>query len=202
MNPLVIVAAPIILGFLAGLRDGHDGGIAAIAVTAANRWSGVKEDSPQGKAMIAQYWREGGRSEPNFSAPWSGVFISWAANKADSGSLLHTAAHSAYVRAGMGAQVKVDPSKYSALPGKTPVKVGDIIVKFRGDAPRDPARLLTGEQVDSHGDIVVSVKDGKAIGIGGNKKDDVSSQEYNLNASGAIAGRYGVFAVMRLGANL
>lgn len=163
------------------------------------RWTGLTETTPQGEALVREYWAGAGQSYPGISEPWSAVFVSDMANKGDPGSLKPAQSHFAY--ASQAYQDRGKAGRYGAYrPEELAVKAGDIVIRSRsGSAARFEDLAHAGSYKPSHGDILAVVGPRSATGIGGNVNNRVDTKAIPLTASGHVDTSADplVFAVLR-----
>jgi len=164
--------------------------------SAASAWStfhpkgkAIKEKDPSVYGIINSYWKTGGRHKKDWKTDqhWSAAFISTMVMQAGYKDFKFSAAHSDYVRQAVKNRKNNTGSYKGYKPEEMAVKVGDIIV-----AP-DPIKSKhvtydTDEYYASHGDIVVSIDDGKVTTIGGNVSDTVGKQTFALDEDGKLKG--------------
>jgi hypothetical protein len=153
-------------------------------------WNGLTENSPKAQVLLRKYWQATNQEYPGPNVAWSAAFIVYLANKAHPGSLARTASHMLYA-----GEAKKAKKGYVATPPTTPLRVGDIVVQNREGGTATFDSVGQGH-VDSHGDIVMSVRDGVAQLLGGNVDNRIRLRSFPLSKSGALAVP-GVITVLR-----
>ena len=181
---------------------------ASIAVEEWRRWGNgtIKESDPKIRPVLEDYWRSATGSVPSAAnwwsnVAWSAVFISWVMRKAGAGTnFRYSSAHIEYVAAAKRNRLanSSNPFKAYRLAEMAP-RVGDIVCLERSSSGVNYDNVDDGQFRSSHCDIVVEVKTGKLITIGGNLSDSIGRKEVAINAGGIITAR-GYYAVLAVGA--
>lgn len=145
--------------------------------------------------------------------PWSAAFISWVAQQALGSDFPRAGGHAEYANSIVRLS-KLNGSKWQVLnPATTPIKFGDIIISNRCnfDSNNNPTSPYGKNKFNSpsynaptHGDIITSIQDSNAIGVGGNLTDKVKTQSYPISngkvtklATNATLGENGAFVILR-----
>jgi hypothetical protein len=163
------------------------------ALQEKSRWEDLSENDREAAPLLDKYWASVGTRQPP-SVAWSAAFISYVMAQTQPDFPV-SSTHIGYARGAYKNRGK--SGLYTALPASTPVKAGDIVIKTReGDvATFDDVKRETGFK-KAHGDILVSVRNGEAIGVGGNVGNRVNAVPIALNTDGTLKDpKY--FAVLR-----
>lgn len=155
-------------------------------------WSGRKETDPSTAGLLSKYWAAVGLPLQPSGTPWSAAFISYVG----AGALQASANHVGYARAALKERRARKAGRYWAYqPSELArLRVGDILVRGRGQPVSwQDIETDTGHK-DSHGDLVTGVGDAVVV-IGGNVSNSVTQRFYDSEE----AAREGVFAVLRKG---
>lgn len=157
-------------------------------------WAGgLKEDNAAGIEMIKRYWTQGARlNYPGYMTPWSAAFISYVANLSNPGSLPPAGSHMEYATKALRGEGSF---RVYRSPGFK-VRPGDLILRSRANSGATFDMIGKG-YIETHVDVVTAVKNGYARGIGGNKANAVSVENYALDAKGAVTDPT-VFAILRM----
>jgi|GEM_PF-1983651 len=113
--------------------------------------------------------------------PWSAAFVSWVMKQAGAGdNFRYSASHWQYVAAAKKNREAGNDNPIQAYRVKEQEAApGDVVVKRRGDS------MATYENIEkghiTHGDIVISIANGKAETIGGNVSDSVKTTNVALD---------------------
>lgn len=192
MKTLPLILGGTAAGVLVLLLSKPRGAISA-ALQEKSRWEGLKETDTEARPLLDKYWASVGTRQPPDVA-WSAAFISYVMAKTQKDFPV-SSTHIGYARGAYKDRGK--SGQYTALPASTPVKAGDIVIKTReGDvATFEDVKRETGFKA-THGDILVSVRAGTAIGIGGNVGNKVNAVPIALNSDGTLKDRK-YFAVLR-----
>jgi peptidoglycan hydrolase-like protein with peptidoglycan-binding domain len=129
--------------------------------------------------------------------PWSAAFVSWVVKTAGGDSQFrYSASHWQYVAAAKANRQAGNDNPFKAYrTNEQKVESADILVKRRGDSKATYDNIETGHI--THGDIVVSVADGKAETIGGNVSNSVRTTMVELDDDREIAAE-GYFAIVKV----
>lgn len=138
---------------------------------------------------VGQYWRDGtgkNLTGKNDDYPWSAAFISYIFRHANAGDRFkYSAQHSVYIRWAIKARLNED-AKYGMwgfrLNEHSP-QVGDLICYAREAGINYDTQSA---DYKSHSDLVVDVKPGELLVIGGNVGNSVSLKHVKINASGRL----------------
>lgn len=151
------------------------------------------ESHPESRARINDYWLS--FSPTAFDAvsePWSAAFISFIVKSAQlSKSFAFAKRHTIYMSDSKRAKLSGDTSKayWAVRLSERVLQVGDLIGAYRtGDrcgSARQTYDSLPGDFC-SHCDLVVAIRGGKAITIGGNVSNTVAAKEVGLTADGHV----------------
>ena len=160
------------------------------------------EEHPEAAKRIADYWRSfGHRVEPP-SVAWSAAFISFIVKNANlTKSFKFAEAHTTYFSDSKRAKLAGDSSRayWAVRLSESELQVGDLVGMYRtggdcGSAVRT-YDSLPGDFC-SHSDLVVAIRDGKAITIGGNVGNTVKVTEVPLTATGRATDGRKRFVIM------
>jgi hypothetical protein len=152
------------------------------------------ESHPDSRARIREYWLSfSATAHDAVSVPWSAAFISFVVKKASlSKSFAFAESHTTYMSDSKRAKLAGDSSRayWAVRLNERQLQVGDLVGAYRtggdcGSAVRT-YDSLPGDFC-SHCDLVVAVRGGKAITIGGNVSNTVKAKEVPLTATGHAA---------------
>lgn len=152
------------------------------------------ESHPDSRKRIKKYWLSfSTTAQDAVSVPWSAAFISFVVKNASlSKSFAFSASHTTYMSDSKRAKLAGDSSRayWAVRLGERKLQVGDLVGAYRtggdcGSAVRT-YDSLPGDFC-SHCDLVVSIRDGKAITIGGNVSNTVKVTEVPLTTTGRAA---------------
>lgn len=151
------------------------------------------ETHPASRARIKAYWLSFARSAMPVSEPWSAAFISFLVKQsALRKSFKFSGRHTDYLSDSKKAKVAGDSScAYWAVQiNERILQVGDLIGAYRtGDncgSARKTYDSLPGDFC-AHCDLVVAIRNGKAVVIGGNVGNTVKQKDIPLDASGRVS---------------
>jgi hypothetical protein len=119
--------------------------------------------------------------------PWSAAFVSWVMKKAGAREhFRYSASHWQYVASAKENRKAANDNPFKAYrTDEQKVELASVVVRRRGSS------MATYENIENghitHGDIVVSVADGKAETIGGNVSNSVKTTTVELKNDGEIA---------------
>jgi hypothetical protein len=160
----------------------------ATAEGIAWQWGKRKEADMIDK--VKQYWLTGVGwlpSQPNYwsTVPWSAVFISTIFRNAGAGPEFpqYASAHADYIVAAKKNRATGARFKLLKLTEARP-EAGDIIVRTRNGSGASFDNIRVG--METHGDIVLEVKNGSCSAVGGNVVNSVSVTNIALSAAGYI----------------
>jgi hypothetical protein len=164
---------------------------------------GLEHQDPFFK-FIGEMWRAIGSDldGKDRDTPWSAAAISFVVrNTGDTFPIYKkfkfAGAHSRYIHDSIVKRKQSDsntPFWGFRLHEKQP-QIGDIVCKSR-ETPRDFDDAAVSDAFKSHTDVIVSVSSDFVLAIGGNVGQSVNITRYEKTASGFIAARDGVFALM------
>src|SRR5882724_9319455 len=164
-----------------------------LAVQEWNRWNrgATKENDPNMRSVLEDYWKTGVGwlpSEPSWwsAVPWSAAFISWLMRKAGAGNAFsYSAGHATYIKAAKENRLtnNNNPFKASRVSEVAP-SVGDLVCKSSAGSGATYDNIAPGRA--SHCDVVTAIEPGKLVAIGGNVSDSVSQTMVPIDASGFI----------------
>ncbi|HEU4387381.1 MAG TPA: DUF2272 domain-containing protein [Blastocatellia bacterium] len=152
-----------------------------------------KETDPASRERIANYWLSFQNTAEPVSEPWSAAFISFIVkNTGLEKSFKFSGRHTTYLSDSKRARLASDTSRayWAVRLGERNLVIGDMIAAYRtgGDCG------LTVRTYDSlpgdfcaHTDLVVAIRDGNAITLGGNVSDSVNSKEVPLTPEGRVS---------------
>ncbi len=150
---------------------------------------------------VAEYWRLLGEpyTGENRDVPWSAAFISWVVRKSGGYSgFKYSIRHSNYVHHAINARLTHDenaPFWGFQLHEHRP-QLGDMVCAWRLNAI-DYDHAATHDQFPSHCDIIVRITDTAVKTIGGNVRQSVNRDTFNLDANGFLKPEKNVYAVLR-----
>lgn len=158
----------------------------------------TKEGSQDTIQRLRNYWQKGTdtKKDDNYyiNTPWSSAFISYLMKLAGAGDdFKYSTSHSVYISEAVKNRKENNNKKFKAYkPQEVKVDIGDLVCYPRqeGVTYDSPSGYL------SHCDLVVSVKDNIATGIGGNVSNSVSKKQYKL-INGKIDKSSNVFVVIK-----
>lgn len=148
------------------------------------------------RARVARYWKEAldidGR-DGLVDIPWSAAFISWCMVSArDGGAFPKAQGHSGYIRASARNYPNSLQAPFVGYPPlEKPVKPGDVIGAARYQEGRSYVetyqQATAMKDYPSHCDIVVAVRPGAAVVVGGNVTGGrVGEKHVALDANGYL----------------
>jgi hypothetical protein len=181
------------------------GNIVRFASQEWNRWNkgAIKEDNPQIRPVLVDYWATGAKtrlSEPGWWSkyPWSAAFISWVMNKSGAGGAFpYAAGHAVYISRTKQNRLANSNNPFKAYRiTEVQPRIGDLVCRSRAGSGATYDNIRPG--MTTHCDIVTAVQPGSLTSIGGNVKNSVSMTKVPTNASGFVS-KPGYFAVIRLG---
>lgn len=155
----------------------------------------VETEAPY-SARVGRYWLEGlniSNRDGNSPDRWSAAFVSWVMSTAgiDPLDFPPTASHSKYIRTAVG-------NRFSArlsMPfvgwrvTERALRPGDLLCFVAADNPQVTYENCIDAQQEgfhSHGDIVVAMRTGYALVIGGNVSQSVTLSYYRTSTSGFL----------------
>ena len=180
--------------------------IVQVALQEWQRWGNgtIKESAPAMRKVLEDYWLVAtGRPPPatNWWEPyWSAVFISWVMYQAGAGSQFrYSSAHTDYVAAAKGNRLanNANPFKAYRISEAVP-RPGDLVCAERSSSGVTYDNVDDGKFRASHSDVVVEVRSGLIVVIGGNLSDSVSQGTAVVNTAGKLIGAP-YYAVIRSG---
>jgi hypothetical protein len=151
-----------------------------------NKWNKngikIKEGAADTLQTLRNYYEQGAnvKNSDNYyiSTPWSATFISYLMKKAGAeNDFKYNLSHSEYIREAVQNRKANNSKKFKAyLPNEVPVEVGDLVCYPRQSGV---GYNSTGNYA-SHCDLIISVNNNTAVGIGGNVSNSVSKSNYAL----------------------
>lgn len=152
------------------------------------------ESHPDSKARIEDYWLSFSDTAKDAEAePWSAAFISFLVKSAKlSKSFDFSGRHTTYMSDSKRAKLKGDASRaYWAEPlDERKLEVGDLIGAYRtGKDCGSKVRTYDSLPGDfcSHCDLVVAIREGNALTLGGNVGNTVNGKKIPLTEKGQVA---------------
>jgi hypothetical protein len=142
------------------------------------------------RARIKEFWLSFASTAQPVSEPWSAAFISFTVKSANlEKSFEFSGRHTTYLSDSKRAMLASDPSRayWAVRLGERRLVIGDMIAGYRtGDDCGFKVRTYDSLPGDfcSHTDLVVAIRDGKAITLGGNVSQSVKEKEVPLTATG------------------
>lgn len=142
----------------------------------------IKEGSQDTIQRLRNYWEQGAgiKANDNFyvNEAWSSAFISYLMKKAGAGDeFKYNASHSQYITEAIKNRKENNSKKFKGYkPNEVKVEVGDLVCypRQKGVTYDSKAGYL------SHCDLIVAVKEDRAIGVGGNISNSVNKKNYPL----------------------
>lgn len=163
-----------------------------LAINEYNSWNinsvKAKEGDVSMYENIKKYWQEGTDTFWNktkmINEAWSAAFISYVMKKSGAGSdFKYSNSHSVYIRDAVKNRKENNKNPFKAYqPNEVKVEKGDLMCYAR----QGGVNYNTTGDYASHCDLVVDVKDNKAIGIGGNVSNSVSKTIVDLDFENKI----------------
>lgn len=150
------------------------------------------EQHPLSQERIKSYWHSFQTDAPPVSEPWSAAFVSFCVGKADLVlSFRFAGRHTTYLSDSKRAKLNNDASRayWAVRLSERVVKVGDLVGAFRtGGTCGNTTRTYDSLPGDfcSHVDVVVAVREDKALAIGGNVGNTVMFKEIPLTPNGRV----------------
>lgn len=151
-----------------------------------NKWNKngikIKEGSNDTIQMLRNYYEQGAgvKNSDNYyiSTPWSATFISYLMKKAGAkNDFNYNLSHSAYIREAVLNRKANNSKKFKAyMPNEVNINVGDLVCYPRQSGV---SYNSTGNYA-SHCDLIISVDNNTAVGVGGNVSNSVSKSVYAL----------------------
>lgn len=151
------------------------------------------ETHPQSMNRIKEYWLSFSTSAQPVSEPWSAAFISFIVKNTHLGkSFTFSGRHTDYLSDSKRAKLTSDSSRayWAVRLNERRLEVGDLVAAFRtGGDCGSTVRTYDSLPGDfcSHSDIVVAIRRGEAITIGGNVGNTVKVKKVPLTATGHTA---------------
>lgn len=152
------------------------------------QFGGLDESHPKLRAQIKRYWEEIGLRFPGEEEPWSAVFVSWCIKQAGATKeeFKFAAKHATYVKKAIE-NADRGVGVFRAVPiDAEPVAVGDLIHANRESGTITYDRARETDAYPSHCDIVVELRPGAAVVIGGNLSDTRAQMTVALTAGGFV----------------
>lgn len=165
-----------------------------------------KEEAPTFAARVGDYWlsineRDYTRLVKAYAPklgkldgtvtrlPWSAAFISYCFQMSGAGDKFpYSPGHATWIKSSI--KNKMENKLKASLVGyrisEQPVRVGDVLAKARNGSGVTYDNVLNKDWFDSHSDIVVEVKPGKAVVIGGNVGQSVSMRDVAIDDDGHV----------------
>lgn len=155
------------------------------------------EEHPDSRLRIADYWlstpNEDDDQSDAVNVAWSAAFISFIVKNANlSKSFRLAGRHTTYLSDSKRARLNNDTSRayWVVRLSERRLQIGDLVGGYR-TGPGCSSSVKTYDSLPgdfcSHCDLVVAIRDGKAITIGGNVGNTVKVTEVPLTATGRAA---------------
>lgn len=151
-----------------------------------NKWNKngvkIKEGSNDTIQDLRNYWLIGAKVKQTDSyyinEAWSAAFISYLMRQAGAeNDFQYNSSHSVYIREAIKNRKTNNSKKFKAYkPNETVVNVGDLVCYPR----QAGVNYDTTSAYKSHCDLIVSINDNTAVGVGGNVSNSVSKSNYAL----------------------
>jgi hypothetical protein len=162
------------------------------------------ESNPSMLTRLRKYWEEGSgiKKDDNYyvNQAWSAAFISYLMRVAGAkNDFKYSQSHSQYIAQAVKNRKENNTKKFKAYkPNEVEVKVGDLVCYPRQNGVGYDSQA----GYKSHCDLITSIKDNNAVGIGGNLSNSVSKVNYRLkngkiDKSKDTRGYGGVFVVIK-----
>jgi len=142
----------------------------------------IKEGSQDTIQDLRDYWEKGAGVKKNdnyyVEEAWSSAFISYLMRMAGAGDdFKYASSHSQYIAQAVKNRKENNSKKFKAYkPNEVDVKVGDLVCYPR----QSGVGYDSGAGYKSHCDLITSIDNNIAVGIGGNVSDSVSKKNYPL----------------------
>ena len=142
----------------------------------------IKEGSQDTIQDLRDYWEKGAGVKKNdnyyVEEAWSSAFISYLMRMAGAGDdFKYASSHSQYIAQAVKNRKENNSKKFKAYkPNEVDVKVGDLVCYPR----QSGVGYDSGAGYKSHCDLITSIDNNIAVGIGGNVSDSVSKKNYTL----------------------
>ena len=142
----------------------------------------IKEGSQDTIQDLRDYWEKGAGVKKNdnyyVEEAWSSAFISYLMRLAGAGDdFKYSSSHSQYISQAVKNRKENNSKKFKAYkPNEVDVKVGDLVCYPR----QSGVGYDSGAGYKSHCDLITSIDNNIAVGIGGNVSDSVSKKNYPL----------------------
>ena len=142
----------------------------------------IKEGSQDTIQDLRDYWEKGAGVKQNdnyyVEEAWSSAFISYLMRMAGAGDdFKYASSHSQYIAQAVKNRKENNSKKFKAYkPNEVDVKVGDLVCYPR----QSGVGYDSGAGYKSHCDLITSIDNNIAVGIGGNVSDSVSKKNYAL----------------------
>lgn len=192
-------------GFLSGrfLRDPVSAEREALVAAAVTEWKrfkfglGKEHKKPYFK-HVGEMWKSIGLDldGQDRDQPWSAAAISFMVKKADAAlagskysSFMFAAAHSRYVHDSVIRRDRGDTSApfWGFDLDEAKPQLGDIVCRSRAGSGADDIDFARRhDSFKSHCDIIVAIKSGFVVTIGGNVSHSVKTTNYNLTSGGFL----------------
>ena len=151
-----------------------------------NKWNKngvkIKEGSNDTIQDLRNYWLIGAKVKQTDSyyinEAWSAAFISYLMRQAGAeNDFQYNSSHSVYIREAIKNRKTNNSKKFKAYkPNETVVNVGDLVCYPR----QSGVNYDTTSAYKSHCDLIVSINDNTAVGMGGNVSNSVAKTNYAL----------------------
>lgn len=162
----------------------------------------LHETHPTARERIRSYWLSFANQAQPVSEPWSAAFISFVIGQAQlDQSFRFSGRHTDYLSDSKRARLAGDASRayWAVRLEEAELRIGDLVGAYRtgrdcGSAVRT-YDSLPGDFC-SHCDLVVAIRGGKAITLGGNLSNTVRANEVPLTGDGQASAGAKRFVVM------
>lgn len=166
-----------------------------------------KEEAPTFAARVGDYWLSINEKDytrlvkiyaPKLGKldgtvtrlPWSATFISYCFQMSGAGDKFpYSPGHATWIKSSIKNKLakRLKASLVGYRISEEPVRVGDILAKARNGSGVTYDNVLSKDWFESHSDIVVEVKPGRAVIIGGNVGQSVSMRDVTLDNNGHVS---------------
>ena len=151
-----------------------------------NKWNRngvkIKEGNQDTIQDLRKYWKTGAgiNGSDNYynNNAWSASFISYLMKQAGAETdFKYNSSHSVYIREAVNNRKQNNSKKFKAYrPNEVDVQIGDLVCYPR----QAGVNYDTSSAYMSHCDLIISINNNTAVGVGGNVSNSVSKSNYAL----------------------
>ena len=175
--------------------------IVQVALQEWQRWGKgtIKESAPAMRKVLDDYWLVA-TGQPYTDKAWSAAFISWVMYQAGAGSQFrYSSGHTDYVAAAKRNRLANNANPFKAYRiSEAALRPGDLVCAERSSSGVTYDNVDDGKFRESHSDVVVEVRSGLIVMVGGNVSNSVSQKAQTVNTAGKLLGAP-YYAVIRSG---